>query len=523
VGIAAFAFLLSVYARVWSPAYGITRFITIGREFNLRGIAVFRDTPKYMDPDPTNRWGFDGQYYAQLALDPLLRDPQLRTALDNPPYRARRILLPWLAWLGGLGKPIWILNAYAALNPIFWIGYAVMMGALFRPRGWAGAAGFAAMLLTCGVIESMRQSLSDFPAWVLMTGGVIAGGTAGAGIMALAGLAREVDLLGLAGLVEIGRPWKETTRMNLRMALIAVGPLAVWLAYVTWRFGRPQSLSGESGNLDWPFRAIAWKLGELAAVARGGGIHWLRVYRTDAFREFLAIVAIVTQCAYLLIHREWENRLWRLGAVFIPYLLCIGQAVWLDHITITRHALPVTLAFNVLLASRRGRFWCLWFVLGNCCVPWGIYDFGRIGREILPASEITIAGDPSGASALSAKFGEGWFGQERNFQEYWRWTAASKAEVVLSNAGGRPIEARLTLRAMSYSPRELRVRFGSTLIWSGRIDSQPPQLVATAPFVIPPGDSTLSLETPQSLEAHGDDPRPVAFMVTGIRLDAAPP
>jgi len=162
---AAFALVFAFYARAWSPAYGITRQLCIGREFDRRGIADFRDTPKFIN----SQWGFDGQFYAELALDPLLRNPQLRLALDSPPYRARRILLSWTAWAAGLGRPPWVLNAYAALNGVFWIGYAFMSAALFRHLGWAGFAGFGAMLLTCGVIESMHRSLVDFPAFVLMT------------------------------------------------------------------------------------------------------------------------------------------------------------------------------------------------------------------------------------------------------------------------------------------------------------------------------------------------------------------
>ena len=79
--------------RRWTPEHGITRLLTAGTAFDERGIPAWRETPKYLDPYPPHRWGFDGQRYAELALDPLLRDPQLEHALDNPPYRARRSLL----------------------------------------------------------------------------------------------------------------------------------------------------------------------------------------------------------------------------------------------------------------------------------------------------------------------------------------------------------------------------------------------------------------------------------------------
>ncbi|HSY54339.1 MAG TPA: hypothetical protein VK785_07825, partial [Opitutaceae bacterium] len=196
VAMAACAVMLGTCLKVWSPAYGLTRFIPIGQEFEQRGIAVYRATPKYVPP---TRWGFDGQLYAEMALDPLLRDPGMKTALDDPAYRADRILLPWLAWLGGLGRPFWVLNVYAALNPLFWLAYGIILYRLFRPHGWAGVAGFAAMLLTCGVIESTFKSLTDFPAFVLMTLAAMIGGSVGAGVLGLAALAREINIIGLVG------------------------------------------------------------------------------------------------------------------------------------------------------------------------------------------------------------------------------------------------------------------------------------------------------------------------------------
>jgi len=41
--------------------------------------------------------GYDGQFYIQIALDPLLRGAKLQQVLDAPAYRARRILAPAIA------------------------------------------------------------------------------------------------------------------------------------------------------------------------------------------------------------------------------------------------------------------------------------------------------------------------------------------------------------------------------------------------------------------------------------------
>ena len=362
----AFGEILAFYARGWSPGYGLTRELCVGREFDRRGIAPFRGTPKFVD----SQWGFDGQFYAEIALDPLLRDPQLKTAIDTPPYRARRILLPWAAWLAGLGRPARVLDAYAALNALFWMGYAFMLVRLFRPLGWAGFAGCAAMLLTCGVVESIHRSLVDFPAFVLMTLAVMLGGRKGAVAMALAGLTRETSLLALPGLFRFRRPWRQSAAEDLRIAAIAFVPLAIWLAYVTLRL--PMHTSGGSDNLDWPMMGMARCLRRICAAAGSGNIRWERWYLDDRVHALLTMLSLLTQCAFLAARREWSSRYWRMGAVFVPFFLCIGDPAWAVHFTVTRHALPITLAFNLLLASRPGRSWAAWFVVGNCFVPFGI-------------------------------------------------------------------------------------------------------------------------------------------------------
>jgi hypothetical protein len=520
----AFALIGCVFLREWTPETGITHFINLGREFNQRGVEAYRTAPKYMDPFPPNRYGFDGQWYAQMALDPLLRDPQTRVAIDNPPYRARRILLPWLAWLGGLGRPAWVLNVYAALNPLFWIGYAFMLARLFRPWGWRGLAGFAAMLLTCGVIESMWGSLTDFPAWVLMTLAVMIGETAGAGVLALALLTREVSALGIVGLFEFQPPWPAAIRKNIRLGLIAALPFLLWAAYFTWRFhGMVAAAGGE--NMDWPLRAMAEKLGQVAVAAGQGKIVWLQFYKSEPVHAVLTIVAVLTQSAYLLTYRRWENRLWRVGVAFVPLFLCIGAPQWVSHFTVTRQALPITLAFNLILAMRPGRHWLVWFLLGNCFVPYGLYRFATYDHETAQTAEFIVSGVAPGEAPPAIRVGTGWDEAERNRRKIWRWAAQPAATLVLTNPASHPIAAELGFTTMSFQARDFRVKVQDRVVWSGHLDGKNTVQVQTADFTLPPGGTvTVTLETPQPPAVFAaDDSRPLTFMVAGLQLSEDPP
>ena len=518
---AAFALVLMTCALVWLPDYGLTRFINIGREFVPRGTAVYRATPKYVTPAPGPDAGFDGQWYAELALDPLLRDPRLKVALDDPAYRADRVLLPAVAWLGGLGRPFWVLNVYAALNPICWIGYVAILFVLFRRHGWAGWAGFAAMLLTCGVIESMYGALTDFPAFVLMTLAAMIGGTGGAAVEGLAALTREINLLGLAGLLEFEPPWREAFRKNLLRCLVAVGPFALWFCYVRWRLPSPGShtlaalyASMAGNNIDWPLHAIFRKLSEVLAFIWRGGVDWHRFYRSVELHALLTIIATLTQCLYLATHPAWKNRLWRVGIVFVPYFFFISYNVWESHFTVTRHALPITLAFNLLLALRPNRRWLIWFLLGNCFVPYGIYRFVDFGLEGPEQPEFVLETAAPAGGTISAGYRAGWWGPEWNRHRTWRWSHSQQSTLVLVNAGRKPLEVRLAFASESLVPRDLRVSVRGTTVWLGQIAPRPLTAVRTAPFPLPPGETVVDFETPQAVSPPGDDVRPLAYMVS---------
>jgi hypothetical protein len=517
--------MLGTCLQVWSPAYGLTRFIPIGREFEQRGIAVYRATPKYMPPV---RWGFDGQLYAEMALDPLLRNPQMKTALDDPAYRADRILLPWLAWLGGLGHPFWVLNVYAALNPIFWLGYAALLYVLFRGLGWAGVAGFAAMLLTCGVVESTFKSLTDFPAFVLMTLAAMIGGSGGAGILGLAALTREINLLGLAGVLDFEAPWREALARNLRRAALAAVPLVLWFLYVRWRLPAEDgasllvrlrtSMVGD--NINWPLHAIVRKVGEVIAVIRQGGVDWPHFYKSTLLHALLTIVATLTQCVYLVTHREWKNRLWRVGVVFVPLFLCVAYQVWYSHFTVTRHALPITLAFNLVLALRPKRSWLIWFLLGNCFVPYGIYKFVSFGLDTPHPPEFTVATALSPGISVDLSFGAGWSGREGDNRHAWRWAAGPRATLVLTNGGRQPLEVVLAGILLGAAPRDLRVSVGGADLWQGRAGPVAAP-VRTRKFILPPGGTVVTFATPE-LVPPGPDGRPPAFRLSELSLAVTP-
>src|SRR5690606_12205186 len=109
-------FLVAI-SRFRHPEYGFTGLIQFGGQFARYALPAVAAVPHAIQPGS----GYDGQFYAQLSIDPTLRDPALDRAIDSLPVRGRRILLSWTAFLVGLGQPAWILQVYALQNVVFWL------------------------------------------------------------------------------------------------------------------------------------------------------------------------------------------------------------------------------------------------------------------------------------------------------------------------------------------------------------------------------------------------------------------
>ena len=117
-------FFLSEVQKFYDPNTGFSSLISIGDRVGANKVTQLKDVRHYVYEDSS---GYDGAYYVQLALNPTLDNPELKTAIDNLPYRAKRILFCWAAWGLGLGQPGWIVQAHAVLNELLAVA----------PRGWA--------------------------------------------------------------------------------------------------------------------------------------------------------------------------------------------------------------------------------------------------------------------------------------------------------------------------------------------------------------------------------------------------
>jgi hypothetical protein len=349
-------FLGSV-ARFYHPGTGFTALIGFPAGHDHEAPAM-RDVPHFEYP----AWAsYDGQFYAQRALDPLCRDSRVDRAMDLAPFRARRILFSWTAYALGLGRPAWIIHVYAIQNVVCWLLLAWLLARWIPPGSARGLALWTACMFSHGALWSVRFALLDVPSLVLTACAVRAVERGrpllSASIVGLAGLARETNLLVVAA-----QPFARDRRAWMRLvAAIAIAalPLLLWADYLRSIY-RSTIFAGTDPFMAPGVALIASWSQTLSAVRIRG------VFSGDGLALAL-LSSLVVQAVYVLVRREYAAAWWRVAVPYVVLMLLLDRVLADPHTgAITRVMLPLTVGFNVLLFSefRSSRFWP-WFVTGN--------------------------------------------------------------------------------------------------------------------------------------------------------------
>lgn len=301
---------------------GLLGSLTVGRNGgDPRGFlclgARFDHPPALAGAPRTSPWGYDGQFYAILATDPLMLDSSTARALDTPGYRGRRILLPFAAWVLVLGHPQSAPFVYLLLC---WIIGLAGVGLLAHWLHRDGASPWLALLYAAsgGLVVSFVRGTPDAATTAMILAGLWVarsqrlGGATGA--FAAAALTRETAVLAAfaQGLVDVrARRW-------WRGAVVAGVPLvtiAAWTGWLALRFGLGSG--GGLRNFTVPFAAASGRVqllvtGQLTAVETLG---------------LLAVLASVLAAAVLIARGERNAATLALGA-FSALAVVLGPAVW---------------------------------------------------------------------------------------------------------------------------------------------------------------------------------------------------
>ena len=359
---------VALVAAKFSPQTGFTSLIRFGETWEARRHVLLQGMPIATVPRSN---GYDGQFYAQIALDPLLRHPDTARTLDVPAYRARRILAPVVASVVGLGSPWWTLQAYALLNVGCWFVLAWLLAKLLPEPDPANFARWLGCMFSMGILESVRQSLVDLPALLIFTLAVSAQAkstTARSTVwLALGNLTKESNLLGALALW-FGDPKRPfPLKKTLISFSLAALPLLVWSWYVGTRL--PSSTeSGGLGNFTWPLLGLGMHLKLCLSELTAG--NWDGRFSMG----LLGAAGFATQAWVLWRHPNFQSGWWRAGSAYALLLLFLSPWVWSGYWAVSRVVLPMTIAFNLLLPSSRRAFWPLW-ALGNVSMLHAVWRF----------------------------------------------------------------------------------------------------------------------------------------------------
>jgi len=286
--------------------------------------------------------GHDGKFFFALATDPLLLGEWVGERLDDPVYRARRILYPFVAGLGGLAPAWWILWSLLGVN-LFAVGFGTWaLAVLARDLGvsiWLGLAfafnpgnlfellidgssvlGFS--LVLCGVLAWTR----DRP---LLSAVLLLGGA----------LSRETMLIAAAGLVAY--EFIESRSIHWRQLLVPVIGVIGWSLYAAARLpDGPAGGESLSRNFSFPFGGVS------GAMAR-----WLD---TAAVADAVVFAAVAIAAGVILWTAVTKRSRLGWSVVGFAFLLMVLDApVVLRAFDLTRSIAPLLSVAPIMLLMGR--------------------------------------------------------------------------------------------------------------------------------------------------------------------------
>jgi len=498
-----FALLLLPY---WSSSTGLTSLISIGDKAGPV-VPALAKAPHHVFKDS---WGYDGMQYAQLALHPDLKEPALSESVDNLPYRARRMLLPWVAHLAGLGVPVWILQAYASLNIVCWVLLAFLLLKWFPLTNWDNWLRWAGILLSHGACMSVQMSLTDLPGVTLLVLALFLRerGSVGGPVVTLAAatLCKETSLL--AG----GLLWKGsgTTKSKLLrsagLGLLALLPFLLWVCHLRWGLGLRETQASQ--NFGWPLVGLVERWGRLVVdVLTPGPFLALKI------GAVLSLVTLTVQIGFLLLRWRPVDLWWRLGAPFALLGLFVAGPVWEGYPgAATRVLLPMSLAFNALVP--RSRRWLPLLLLGNLTVFSSVLQLRNT-----PIEFAVVRHEGWGLAPVWVSDTRGWHVDEANQRHRWRWTSG-EGTLKLENRSATTQRLMLRGRATAASARTLRIESLSGVLCEQRLQPERrPTAFVSSSFELPAGALELrflSDEGPRQISAN--DPRPLSFMIEDLEI-----
>ncbi len=290
--LAAVAFTLARW-QTWAHGH-ISRFILVGRHF-----ATPSQLPHGMPVAKT--YGYDGQFFYRLALNPLNFHHTAYGITMDRPYRYMRIGYPALTWLISAGQHALVPVMLVVIN-IAAIGALGYLGAMFAAEG--GRHALAGLLIPgyFGLLTSLSRDTAEPLAAVCLLAGLLA--------------VRSRRPVLAAALLAYGALTRETV-------MVAVAAIAIMR--VTGMLRRRARPGRE--DLTWLVPALAFAAWQVVVKAAAGSVPLLADGGRNAGAPFIApLEAFRHNFAHIHLHQFEQYDLWFLE---LAILVCFSVAALL--------------------------------------------------------------------------------------------------------------------------------------------------------------------------------------------------
>jgi hypothetical protein len=300
-------------------------------------------------------YGYDGQFFYRLALDPAnLHDTAFGITMDQP-YRYARIGYPALTWLISLGQHQLAPAALVAVN-VLAIAVLGVLGGLFARQSGRHATWGLLLPAFFGLLTSLSRDTAEPLAAVCLLGGMLAyrrrRPVLATVLFAYGALTRETVLvvpaaIAIIRLAGMARRWARPGADDL-IWLVPMAVLAGWQLVVLAATGRLPLVADGSRNAGIPFAAAIH-----AVLNNFGHIPANHTGKLDAWLLEFTVLAILAVAALLSLRSTTVPRHERLAFVFYLAVICLlTRSTWGSYVADFRSFIEVyLLAMIILLAT----------------------------------------------------------------------------------------------------------------------------------------------------------------------------
>jgi hypothetical protein len=291
--------------------------------------------------------GYDGQFYAALATDPLMLRADTATTLDAPGYRGLHLTVPLAAWLLAATQPALAVRIYQALCWLLAIAAIYLAADWLRERDrspwWA-----LVLVPNAGLASSIIRSTPDGAALALVLAALWAyrrdRRALAVALLTAATLTRETMIVAAIGvaLVELrsGR-----SRQAVRYAAV---PGAALFAVMLWRqltLATPGRLLG--GTYGVPFAWVLQKVDQMLAAS-------IRITSIELWGFLALIAALAGLAAFGRADTDFslEETLFLL---FMVVSWTLSFSVYVDVYGYTRALMPLPFLALLIAAGHEDR------------------------------------------------------------------------------------------------------------------------------------------------------------------------